>query len=101
MSDSSPKHNEDILAQGIIQLLTPVVTECDTRVQEVLTSQSELTAQIDLLSEELTKFMDVSKMPHLTPYVQKLNNARTRMSNINATLTQINNRLDNIQKSVL
>lgn len=98
-----------VFAQGLIQLLTPVITECDNRVQDVFTSQAELSSQIDVLSEglriqgylthqELAKFMDVSKTPHLTPYVQKLNNARSRMTNINNTLTQINARLENIQK---
>jgi len=98
---TNTKQNEELFAQGLIQLLGPVVAECDNRVQDVFTSQAELSAQIDALSEELTKFMDVSKTPHLTPYVQKLNNARGRMNNINTTLTQINARLDQIQKSAV
>lgn len=40
-----------VFAQGLIQLLTPVITECDNRVQDVFTSQAELSAQIDVLSE--------------------------------------------------
>jgi len=98
MSEPINQQN-DLFAQGLIQLLAPVISECDGRIQDVFTSQAELSQQIDLLSEELAKFMDVSKTPHLTSYIQKLNNARARMNNINATLAQINSRLDKMQKS--
>lgn len=104
--------NEEVLAQGLINLLGPVVQECDANIQEVVASQRDLASQIDILSKgttpfhnafsippELEIFMGVSKTPLLTPYVQKLQTARQRMDHINSMLATINARLDRIQKN--
>jgi hypothetical protein len=101
--------NEDIFAKGLLDLLSPVVLECDERINDVLASQADLSQQIDLLTNgthlvnctntlELQHFMSISTLPTLAPYIQKLSNAKERMDNVNTTLTQINARLDRIQK---
>jgi len=91
----------DVLAEGLMTMLAPIVQECDDRIQGVLESQIELASQIDLLTAELEKFMDVSKTPNLVPYVQKLVTCRQRIENINQTLTTINTRIEKLQKSVI
>eukprot|EP01121_Diplochlamys_sp_Union-15-3_P002945 TRINITY_DN1277_c0_g2_i1.p1 TRINITY_DN1277_c0_g2~~TRINITY_DN1277_c0_g2_i1.p1 ORF type:complete len:136 (-),score=24.97 TRINITY_DN1277_c0_g2_i1:136-543(-) len=98
--DGGTPITQDVFTIGIMRLLKPVVTECDTRIKGVFQSQSDLSAQIDRLSEELEKFMDLSKTPALAPYVQKLVNARNRLNNINVTLSRIMDRLTNIQNTV-
>ena len=42
--------SEKLLAQGLSELLTPIVLECDERVRAVFASQTDLARQIDLLS---------------------------------------------------
>ena len=44
----------------------------------------------------MEKFVDLSQTPSLAAYVNKLNNSRKKMININTTLRQIQNRLDRI-----
>jgi hypothetical protein len=39
-----------MFADGMLQLLKPVVTECDTRMQAVFVSQNQLSDQIDQLA---------------------------------------------------
>jgi len=93
-------HGDDCLPRvGLLGLLAPVVQECDANIQEVTASQRDLAKQIEVLSKELELFMSVSKTPHLTPYVQKLQTSRQRMDRVNTTLATINARLDRIQKN--
>eukprot|EP01120_Amphizonella_sp_Union-15-10_P012834 TRINITY_DN5800_c0_g1_i1.p1 TRINITY_DN5800_c0_g1~~TRINITY_DN5800_c0_g1_i1.p1 ORF type:complete len:114 (-),score=18.60 TRINITY_DN5800_c0_g1_i1:44-385(-) len=91
---------QDVFALGLMRLLQPVVNECDTRIKGVFKSQADLSQQIDKLSDELEKFMDLSKTPALAPYVQKLINARNRLTKINLMLGTIMERLTNIQTLV-
>lgn len=42
--------NSDAFSKGLLNLLKPVVVECDTRMQAVFTSQTQLSDQIDELS---------------------------------------------------
>lgn len=42
--------NEDTFAKGLLELLSPVVLECDERINDVLASQADLSQQIDLLT---------------------------------------------------
>lgn len=41
------------IAEGMLSLLTPVVQECDERIQEVIETQIELATQIDMLTAGL------------------------------------------------
>lgn len=113
------------LGQGIEQFLKPIVLECDEQVKSVLASQAELSEQIDKLTErtiapnvlpviispyllcchfdlvtELDKFVEESKVPPLTPYVQKLANARARIQSVNQMLDRIMQRLSRISTSI-
>ena len=40
----------DVFADGIIQLLRPIVVDCDSKIQAVFVSQNELSDQIDQLA---------------------------------------------------
>eukprot|EP00005_Dracoamoeba_jomungandri_P002192 CAMPEP_0174255626 /NCGR_PEP_ID=MMETSP0439-20130205/4942_1 /TAXON_ID=0 /ORGANISM="Stereomyxa ramosa, Strain Chinc5" /LENGTH=218 /DNA_ID=CAMNT_0015337879 /DNA_START=13 /DNA_END=669 /DNA_ORIENTATION=+ len=87
-----------VFAEGLISLLQPVVIECDVRIQAVMTSQSDLSKQLDHVSAQLDKFMELSKLPSLEGYVDKLQQSRMRMVRINTTLSQIQQRLLRLQK---
>lgn len=47
-------------------------------------------------SLELRKFSEISKIPALSPYVQKLADAKSRIVNVNQLLDRITYRLDRI-----
>jgi predicted nucleic acid-binding Zn-ribbon protein len=88
---------EQLMAEGLTDVLKPIVQECDERLRAVFASQSDLAKQIDALNSEIEKFMDISKTPALHPYVQKLTQAKQRLIAINSTLTKVNTRLDRMQ----
>jgi len=55
MSQHEAKENlgqsAQAFAQGMLSVLQPVVVECDSHMQRVLQSQSELSEQIDLVMD--------------------------------------------------
>jgi len=98
---AASQDTEQLMAEGLTDLLKPIVQECDERLRAVFASQSDLAKQIDALNSEIEKFMDISKTPALHPYVQKLTQAKQRLIGINATLTKVNARLDRMQSHVV
>ena len=108
MADSSApnlpveKGNYDItapvFAKGLVALLQPVVAECDERIQAVMHSQRELSKQLDVLSAELDRFMEVSRTPLIGAYIDKLLRAKERMIGINVMLGNIQLRLEALQR---
>lgn len=48
--------SEDIFAKGLLELLAPVVLECDERINDVLASQADLSQQIDILTNGVLLF---------------------------------------------
>lgn len=87
-----------VFAKGLVSLLQPVVAECDERVQAVLYSQRELSKQLDMLSAELDRFMEVSRTPLIGNYIEKLLRAKERMIGINILLGNIQQRLETLQR---
>ena len=95
-----PGTEGQLLAAGLYQLLSPVVEECDARIQEVMDSQSHLSQQIETLAADLDHFMTFTQTPPLAAHLQRLLNARNRLVTINTTLLTIMNRLDKISVGV-
>eukprot|EP01116_Phalansterium_solitarium_P003603 TRINITY_DN14416_c0_g1_i1.p1 TRINITY_DN14416_c0_g1~~TRINITY_DN14416_c0_g1_i1.p1 ORF type:complete len:187 (+),score=35.51 TRINITY_DN14416_c0_g1_i1:25-561(+) len=89
-----------VFANGLLAALTPVVTECDNHVAAVFKSQNELNEQIDILTRELEAFQAVQKSPapSLVAPLQTLNRSKQRLNNINATLLNIRDRLDRVER---
>ncbi|KAL6055317.1 hypothetical protein QOT17_016860 [Balamuthia mandrillaris] len=75
-------------ARGLVSLLEPTLIECDLRIKAVFNSQRELNGQLDNLSAQLENFAQVSKTPHLSPYIQKLLTAKARMARLDKLLNE-------------
>ncbi|GAM24750.1 hypothetical protein SAMD00019534_079250 [Acytostelium subglobosum LB1] len=89
------------LGNGLYLLISPVVKECDAKIQEVYQSQKNLSEQIDSLSNQLDQFNSLTQIPTLHPHIQKLLNARGRLLAINSKLTVIMGRMDKLSATVL
>ena len=72
--------------------------ECDLRIQAVLTSQNELSRQLESLNSELEVFREVAKVPALAPYIERLTSTKHRLAAINNTLAVIQQRLDRLSR---
>ncbi|EGC35434.1 hypothetical protein DICPUDRAFT_152229 [Dictyostelium purpureum] len=94
------KDSKAILANGLYLLLSPVVKECDAKIQEVYYSQKALSDQIDSLSRELDEFNNNAQVPPLLPHIQKLLNARGRLLAVNSKLSLVMSRLEKLSTSI-
>ncbi|PRP85935.1 hypothetical protein PROFUN_06057 [Planoprotostelium fungivorum] len=92
--------SSDVFSEGIFQLLKPIVTECESKMQNVYRSQNELTEQIETLSKELDKFVETSQTSSLIfqQPMQSLQQSKQRLNNINRILGDVRDRLDRMEK---
>lgn len=97
---TTPGSDGQLLASGLYKLLSPIVEECDARIQEVMDSQTTLSSQIETLAADLDFFMTFTQTPPLAAHLQRLLNARNRLVTINTSLLTIMNRLDKIAAGV-
>lgn len=93
-SQNSLSNQIDALQEGMTTLKA---TDGNGKFSFILTMISNLwTHFLHLVSLELRKFSEISKIPALAPYVQKLADAKTRIVNLNQLLDRITPRLDRI-----
>jgi len=91
----------DAIGRGLVQLLSPAVTEVDARVSHVRESQVELRKQIDSLCEDLKKIAESDPVPmDLEPYVKRLNGARRRVVLVNSILQNVQDRLNKLHSNI-
>ncbi|CAG8544249.1 13236_t:CDS:2 [Ambispora leptoticha] len=105
MTESSPKvdFNDEVnelkkekFARGILDLLTPIVQEMDSRIVAVKSSQTELNKEIERLLAELQLFNEAAEVPPIQSSLQKLINARKRLAATNQTLKIVYDRVERI-----
>mmetsp|Transcript_6631 Transcript_6631/g.13287 ORF Transcript_6631/g.13287 Transcript_6631/m.13287 type:complete len:148 (+) Transcript_6631:62-505(+) len=88
----------DAFADGLMGLLTPLVSKCDEGVQQALDSQAALSQQIDRVAAELQTFLGSSQIPSFAPHAQKLQSVRRRIAVTNGTLQQVQARLTRLDR---
>ncbi|CAG8441382.1 3130_t:CDS:2 [Ambispora gerdemannii] len=88
-------------ARGILDLLTPIVQEMDSRIVAVKTSQRELNKEIERLLAELQLFNEATEAPPIQPSLQKLINARKKLATTNQTLKIIYDRVERIYNQLI
>eukprot|EP00731_Ephydatia_muelleri_P024279 Em0016g550a len=99
MSEDTEKAN--LLAVGILDVLSPAVKEVDTKVNEVRKSQVVLSDQIDRLAAELRGLSDKQRVPvDLDMYIEKLTNSRKRIVVVSDILQNVQDRLEKLHEKV-
>lgn len=110
--------NEVPLTQGFNSILGPAVLEIDQAILSVQKSQDDLEKEIERLvagSEkisllctqyniflsELELFTDIAEPPTLVPCLEKLLDAKKRLSSSNKLMAQTNDRVERIQKEII
>ncbi|CAG8578278.1 10666_t:CDS:2 [Paraglomus occultum] len=87
---------DEKLVEGIMALLSPIVQEMDTSIVSVKSSQEALSKEIERLLAELQLFAEASEPSPIQPSVQKLMNARKRLTATNQTLKTVSDRIKKI-----
>eukprot|EP01095_Lingulamoeba_sp_RSL-Kostka_P011908 TRINITY_DN463_c1_g1_i1.p1 TRINITY_DN463_c1_g1~~TRINITY_DN463_c1_g1_i1.p1 ORF type:complete len:112 (-),score=31.27 TRINITY_DN463_c1_g1_i1:138-473(-) len=94
----NPQETTEIFANGLLEMLLPVVQETDNNIQKVFSSQELLNKEIQRLSSELEAFVGISQTPALNEYVHKLTQAKQRAENIQVVLLQIQERVSRMER---
>ncbi|KAI8087251.1 hypothetical protein BDF21DRAFT_460901 [Thamnidium elegans] len=92
--------NEIPLTQGFNTILGPAVLEIDQAIIQVQKSQDDLGKEIERLVAELELFTDIAEPPTLLPCLEKLVDAKKRLSVTNKLLAQTNERVKIIQNEI-
>ncbi|KAF7723235.1 hypothetical protein EC973_002173 [Apophysomyces ossiformis] len=89
------------LSNGISSLLGSVVTDMDNAIVQTQHSQDELGKEIERLLAELELFTDIAEPPRLQPALEKLADARKRLTAANKSMQQTYARVKRIQAQLL
>ncbi|CAL1589980.1 unnamed protein product [Knipowitschia caucasica] len=93
--------SNDVLAEGMIDLLKPAIQQLDLHVHSVRESQVDLREHIDNLATELCRINEHQRVAlDLDPYVKKLLNARRRVVLVNNILQNAQERLRRLNHNV-
>ncbi|XP_061685941.1 SNARE-associated protein Snapin [Syngnathoides biaculeatus] len=92
---------QDVIAEGMLDMLKPAIEQLDLHVHSVRESQVELREHIDNLATELCRINEHQKVAlDLDPYVKKLLNARRRVVLVNNILQNAQERLRRLNHNV-
>ena len=88
----------DALSDGLLSLMTPIVSRCDDGIQRTLQSQAVLSQEIDRVASELQTFLSTSTLPSFAPHAQRLVDIRRRVANANSTMATVQARLTRVEE---
>ncbi|GAN05843.1 hypothetical protein MAM1_0103c05319 [Mucor ambiguus] len=93
MSEPSTPIEQQQQHPGFNAVLGPAVLEIDQAILSVQKSQANLGKEIERLVAELELFTDIAEPPKLQPCLEKLSDAKNRLSSTNKLLARTNERL--------
>jgi len=97
----TPETERTVFSNGLMNLLTPVVSELDDRVKATRQSQILLRQQIDGLAEDLRALSDGYHTPYdLEPYMRKIQDSRKRVAVVSSILQNAQDRLTKLQRNI-
>ncbi|XP_030476223.1 uncharacterized protein LOC115693383 [Syzygium oleosum] len=88
----------DAVARGISSVLVSVIKDFDSRAQDTLKSQDQLSSSIDRLTSELDRLLEDAPSPFTMQHAARISSIRKRVSSMNAVLRSIQRRVDNIDR---
>ncbi|GAV74884.1 hypothetical protein CFOL_v3_18364, partial [Cephalotus follicularis] len=90
--------SSDALAKGLSTMLTNVIKDFDSKAEDTLKSQHQLSLSIDRLTRELDQLLDDAPLPFMVQHAAKISGVRKRVSSLNSVLKSIQHRIDNIDR---
>lgn len=94
---AEPAAAAPVLAEGVLSLLTPMVSKCDESIAAAVESQALLSQEIDHVADELQAFLGASQLPSFEAHAQRLADVRRRVATAGTTLTQVQARLSKVE----
>lgn len=92
--------SESDIAKGLSSILSTVITDFDSRAQQTILSQHQLSSSIDRLTAELDQLLEDAPLPFIMQHAAKISGVRKRVSSLNSVLKSVQRRLDNIDRTL-
>ncbi|XP_057950031.1 uncharacterized protein LOC131145021 [Malania oleifera] len=88
----------DSLAKGISSTLVSVIKGFDSRAEDAISSQDNLSFAIDRLTRELDQLLEDAPLPFIMQHAAKISGVRKRVASLNLLLKSIQRRVDNMDR---
>lgn len=98
--NSIDKRSDSDLAKGLSSIISTVIRDFDSRAEETIRSQVQLSFSIDRLTRELDQLLEDAPLPFMMQHAAKISRVRKRVSSLNSVLKSIQRRVDNIDRMV-
>ncbi|KAK6539291.1 hypothetical protein TWF694_009524 [Orbilia ellipsospora] len=92
----SPSPPRDPLASGLRNLFDPTIRQTTEKLWTVHQSQIALAEELDRLISQLTHYLETTDPPALKPTIVKLASVSKRLTAVNASLHQIQGRVNRL-----
>lgn len=92
--------NSNALANGLSSMLINIIRDFDSKADDTLTSQSQLSSSLDRLTTELDQLLEDAPFPFIMQHASRISNVRKRVLSLNSILRTIQRRVDNIDRAI-
>ncbi|KAK2971973.1 hypothetical protein RJ640_004993, partial [Escallonia rubra] len=90
--------SESSLAKGLSSIITSVMKDFDSKAEDTVRSQDQLSFSIDRLTRELDQLLEDAPLPFIMQHAGKISVVRKRVSSLNTVVKSIQRRVDNIDR---
>ncbi|XP_022143160.1 uncharacterized protein LOC111013092 [Momordica charantia] len=92
--------NADTVAKGLSSMLSNIIRDFDSKADDTLKSQSQLSSSLDRLTSELDQLLEDAPFPFIMQHASRISNVRKRVLSLNSILRSIQRRVDNIDRAI-
>ncbi|XP_010531969.1 PREDICTED: uncharacterized protein LOC104808116 isoform X2 [Tarenaya hassleriana] len=86
------------LARGLSAMLDSVIRDFDSKAQDTMRSQDELSDSLSRLIQELDQLLENAPLPFIVQNASRISSVRQRVSALNYVLKNVQRRIDNIDQ---
>ncbi|XP_023535159.1 uncharacterized protein LOC111796673 [Cucurbita pepo subsp. pepo] len=92
--------NSNALANGLSSMLINIIRDFDSKADDTLKSQSQLSSSLDRITIELDQLLEDAPFPFIMQHASRISSVRKRVLSLNSILRSIQRRLDNIDRAI-
>ncbi|XAR56876.1 hypothetical protein NMG60_11037505 [Bertholletia excelsa] len=92
------RDSSSAVADALSSMLSTVIRDFDSRAEDTVSSQDQLSFALDRLTRELDQLLEDAPLPFIMQHAVKISGVRKRVSSLNTLLKSIQRRLDNVDR---
>ncbi|KAG6607967.1 hypothetical protein SDJN03_01309, partial [Cucurbita argyrosperma subsp. sororia] len=92
--------DSNALANGLSSMLMNIMRDFDSKADDTLKSQSQLSFSLDRLTSELDQLLEDAPFPFIMQHALRISSVRKRVLSLNSILRSVQRRVDNIDRAI-